>query len=418
MNIEISGPDSVSQTSLDVVIDRARLTMKGILCVLLLLSLSAISAVGDVVTTNIGNNFALADEYQEHAPILIHSDADFIALGFQGSGTAEKPYLIENLMIVGPFTENQAAIRIEDVTASFVIRNCILYDTVNMRSPRFGIIAPSIDTAAVIEGNEFVGITDWGNLEECGIIVTGSHNLTITNNRITNCHDYGIFDGNGWLFDSTIRGNILSNCSTSCIRVSGGTGNKIENNIITDCQVYGIEIWCSNTSISGNHISLGKGHGIWINGNYDTVFNNTINDCSRGIQLGRECILFNNTMEANAYGMWLSDYADRSNVTWNAFVNNDFSIHNDANPVFFDYNYWSDYNGSDEDQNGIGDTPYENFFENVVDNHPLMYYPWYDLTTTSTSTTKGFQFQSMTVIGIGLVAVIFVVVAFLVLKRK
>ena len=61
--------------------------------------------------------------YIDHAPIYINSDDDFESLGFQGNGTLDDPYIIENLRIE---TENNNGIFIEFTTKSYIIRNCFI----------------------------------------------------------------------------------------------------------------------------------------------------------------------------------------------------------------------------------------------------------------------------------------------------
>jgi hypothetical protein len=121
--------------------------------------------------------------------------------------------------------------------------------------------------------------------------------------------------------------------------------------------------------------------------------------------------------------MRLAESARRNNVTWNGFVNNSISVWNDASLVWFDHNYWSDYNGSDANSDGIGDVPYENFYEGVTDNHPLMYWPWHAppaATTTATMTLDG-QLVSpvvMTALVAGVVSVIVVIIAVRIMMKK
>ena len=65
-------------------------------------------------------------DYVNHDPISILSNADFAAQrdleGWAGNGTLDDPYIIEGYNI----TYNGYDIRISNVTAHFVIRNCYL----------------------------------------------------------------------------------------------------------------------------------------------------------------------------------------------------------------------------------------------------------------------------------------------------
>ena len=63
-------------------------------------------------------------------------------------------------------------------------------------------------------------------------------------------------------------------------------------------------------------------------------------------------------------------------VFLNSFKNNSEWNGRDGNINKWDYNelgnYWDDYNGSDNDSDGIGDTPYEVSTGEKQDNYPLM----------------------------------------------
>ncbi|MFW9798767.1 MAG: hypothetical protein ACFFE2_17150, partial [Candidatus Thorarchaeota archaeon] len=81
-----------------------------------------------------------------------------------------------------------------------------------------------------------------------------------------------------------------------------------------------------------------------------------------------------NTCSGNKeYGLYIGPTINNQNAFyWNVFDNNligtayDGSGSND-----FDYNYWSDYNGTDADEDGFGDTAYTSGV--IIDNHPLMF---------------------------------------------
>ena len=95
--------------------------MKKALIVGIILSCFLISLLpqGNVNTTN--KQWKL--EYIEHEPITIDSDDDFVALGFNGSGTAEDPYVIQQLKITAVLG---SCISISDTTVYFIIRYCYL----------------------------------------------------------------------------------------------------------------------------------------------------------------------------------------------------------------------------------------------------------------------------------------------------
>ncbi len=87
--------------------------------------------------------------------------------------------------------------------------------------------------------------------------------------------------------------------------------------------------------------------------------------------------LANNTCTNNTqYGLELHSSTGNNTIHWNCFSNNLINAFDDAASNIFDYNYFSDYGGSDGDANGVGDTPYT--LPGATSNqdlHPLMYCP-------------------------------------------
>ena len=90
-----------------------------------------------------------------------------------------------------------------------------------------------------------------------------------------------------------------------------------------------------------------------------------------------------NNITNNDVGIYLKDVRYLENVGMNNqvfnnnIIDNDFQVHVDpiSDIVLWDNstigNYWNDYTGTDNNDDGIGDTPYV-IYENNKDNFPLM----------------------------------------------
>lgn len=62
-------------------------------------------------------------DYIEHAPIIINSNDDFISYGFNGTGTTEDPYIIENYNITA---NAEYGIKICCSDKKYIIQNCYI----------------------------------------------------------------------------------------------------------------------------------------------------------------------------------------------------------------------------------------------------------------------------------------------------
>jgi len=138
--------------------------------------------------------------------------------------------------------------------------------------------------------------------------------------------------------------------------------NELIGNSITDA-TSGITLEFSNANIIDGNIVLGGSGGIRLDGsNNNTVRKNVVKDC-----------------EQLALTFWRN--ASQNLFYLNGLINNTKNVE-EYRPGFPAFpiniwdsgtvgNFWSDYNGTDTNGDGIGDTPYV-IDENNQDNYPLV----------------------------------------------
>ncbi|MGD9131911.1 MAG: NosD domain-containing protein [Candidatus Bathyarchaeota archaeon] len=190
----------------------------------------------------------------------------------------------------------------------------------------------------ILDGN---GYTLTGGGKTMAVYV-GSKNVTITNLIILGsdsgiCLDY--VSSNVTVTNNTIR----------------DTGAAIPWNT----PYSAIDLWGG-----GNHTIIGNqliGNYVGVRLAYNTVYN----------------VIVANNITANDQGISLWGVSNNSFHN-NTFINNtqQISLYDSASTNIWDKgeigNFWSDYNGTDSNNDGIGDTPYI-IDENNQDNYPLMH---------------------------------------------
>jgi parallel beta-helix repeat protein len=226
-----------------------------------------------------------------------------------------------------------------------------------------------------IEGTEVFGYA----INDYAITLLGSSNVTVKNTAIR-AFPHGIELSNS--SNNTLTGN---NITTSiggvgyAISLSDSSNNIIYGNILTNNGGGGITLSGSlNNDISRNNITNNwLGIAVLSSGS-NIISGNDITNNSRGISLdssSNNMIFHNNFMNNVTQADSISPINVSSANTWDNG---------------FEGNYWSDYNGTDNNQDGIGDTPYI-IDQNNTDRYPLMgtfqsfnvssfspFYPLYD----------------------------------------
>lgn len=227
------------------------------------------------------------------------------------------------------------------------------------------------------------------------VIEIDSDNVTVSGFEIRNCSmtwgDWGIALNHS--SKSIVNGNIIKAVYAIC--VLGGSENRItDNSIVGDdgsCVFHGLQLADSSGNIvSHNNLSLDCHSAI-------TMHNSTNNQIIFNYISGH-FVPFPFTMEKSNNNsvvgntMWqpaplFGGHVHFVESSGNDLYHNAFLVDEGPNTMSIDElsmntwdngcegNYWSNYNGTDLDVDGIGDTPYI-IDESNQDNHPLMNLYW------------------------------------------
>ncbi len=193
-----------------------------------------------------------------------------------------------------------------------------------------------------------------------GVYLNYSKQCTIRESVMAGCDFYGIYSNMST--DNSIISNDLTMNSLDGICMWHTQDTKVKDNIMTNNGIYGIRArYSENNTISCNKIAGNGQDGIFF-----------IEDCNNNL------VVKNLLADHNESGIDMWDCY--GNVIYhNNFINNSLQVNIRA-PSYINFwtngcegNYWSNYNGSDLDNDGVGDThlPWEG-----VDDCPLMNSYW------------------------------------------
>jgi parallel beta-helix repeat protein len=237
----------------------------------------------------------------------------------------------------------------------------------------------------------------------------GTYVVTITADNI---HIMGFKiqgGGNGTsVFNSAgviIEENIITGMSWFAIALLSSHQNTIRNNTLIRNQVGIGLLYSNNNTVANNWIEDSGGSSIWLGYSANNCFDSNIIKGNRGFSAlyidwcTDSTFIRNEISLSQEWSMYLAFYSNGKFFTENTFLSNQrgFLFHEFANNNTFHHNnffntfemdnqdcmntwdngypsggnFWSDYNGTDANGDGIGDIPYE-INENNTDRYPLM----------------------------------------------
>jgi parallel beta-helix repeat protein len=199
----------------------------------------------------------------------------------------------------------------------------------------------------VIDG---AGYSLQGNGIENGITLRGINNDAVKNLKLSK-FNIGIVimsSDNNLILENIIEDNFRG------LDLTASENNTVSGNYIAN-NVYGIALENIYNKIVENSVTNNSNVGIFLNGaGYNDIIGNNITDNSRGILVS---ICYDNV------------------IFHNNLVNNTIQVETDDSMNSWDNgeegNYWNDYGGVDNNNDGVGDTTYL-IDENNKDNYPLM----------------------------------------------
>ena len=209
----------------------------------------------------------------------------------------------------------------------------------------YGILVQPVESQSF----ETIYIRDDGSVEGTDLIERRDNTYTFLNNisgSIVVSKDFITIDGSGY---ALIRTDVSSQRGIS---LSDRKNVTVTDMVIID---YFIGISCGGTASN------------------ITILNNYVGSCGIGIEfLGSSNHLVKfNTFKNNDIDIAIN-YVSGNNLITIIYNNlNDYVQVWMSGQQTIDMNYWVDYNGTDSDGDGIGDSPYY-YHEILTDSHPLM----------------------------------------------
>ena len=235
------------------------------------------------------------------------------------------------------------------------------HENVQINKPIF-LIGENVDTT-IIDGNPPEGFRI--------PITVGSDNVSVSGFKILYGHN-GI--GVGEVKFCSISGNRIAGGTHGIVLVSSSYCNVTKNYFESIGLSSAIQLsYANNNLVSGNYVtSCTEGIQIWLGSNNNTVTENTIARCKNtaiGFQYSNDNILSRNDISYSGVGT--SIYVSNNNTIFqNNYINNAKQFASDSNESYamswgynvsvniINSNYWSNYNGTDNNEDGIGDIPY------------------------------------------------------------
>jgi len=246
--------------------------------------------------------------------------------------------------------------------------------------------------------NNLVGVSVYGS--SSGNTVSG--NVLRNNERSIELIDAS---------DNTVSDNNITGALVSGISLDVSSGNTVSENRISDLVdgMGALMLWKSSNNVISRNILFGGNPMLMIECSGNTLYENSVIDSEYGLVVGA-------SSSNSIYGNYFINVTQQVLDTDEAGQLSENSWDNGK-----EGNYWSNYNGTDSNGDGIGDSPYV-LYENNQDNYPLMDYQSSSSSSTDDSpatSSAGFTLPMEAMIGIVVViAVILAALAVMKLRKR
>ena len=322
---------------------------------------------------SVSSSSAAPDGLTPHAPIYIISNDNFIPANgvVGGSGTENDPYIIENYSINA---ENADGIWIENTTAYFLVRNCLIEN--------------GVDNYNGIQLENVVN----GRVESCifrnnynGIHINYSSHTSISYNTCENNHDDGIHvrDYSSYISitHNTCRNNFTD--GSDGIQISDSSYTSISHNICDNNHASGIFLKSSSPNTVDNNVCVNSIYGIHLSDSDNNIISsNILGSNVFGVRLkgSSNNVLEYNICENNSWGIYLRFSSDNNTIHHNCLLFNTENNGYDADTNTWDDgsegNRWSDWQPPDHpdaDGDGIVDDPRPIMAGSNQDRYPIVF---------------------------------------------
>ncbi|MGA1873182.1 MAG: nitrous oxide reductase family maturation protein NosD, partial [Thermoplasmatota archaeon] len=205
-----------------------------------------------------------------------------------------------------------------------------------------------------------------------GLIIRASRKSTFYNN--TMCHNglNGIHLNVSHIH--TIIHNTVSDNGGDGIYVYKANSNNVSYNEVQNNDLNGIRIISSSNNLINANLISGNGEaGILIDPSFENIVKDNIISRNRFgiiVKESEDNYFYNNSISNNDFGVYLDATSTNNLIYHNNFVDNEEQAvdlgDNSWSSDEGEGNYWSDYTGTDSDDDGIGDSSYQGLDENPL----------------------------------------------------
>ncbi|KAF5418382.1 MAG: Cell surface glycoprotein [Candidatus Methanogaster sp.] len=293
-------------------------------------------------------------------------------------------YSSNNMLANNTASNNRHGIYIDRSSNNTITNNMMLENTYNFGVDGYSLseYIHDIGTSNTVDEKPiyyWVDRQDGQIPGDAGFVgVVDSTNITVRDLTLTNNSEGVLF---AYTENSRLENVTVSNNRRYGIYTWHSSNNMLASNNASN-NSGGICLKCSSNNTLANNTASNNGHGVIIGySSNNTLANNTASNNGYGIllQFSSNNMIMSNTANSNDYGITIV-FSSENTLHHNNFINNtQYNAYDSDGTNQWDSgsagNYYSDYTGTDNNTDGIGDTPHPIPGGGSIDRFPLMQ-PW------------------------------------------